>query len=67
MAIEPELGEIKDKRQRIVVLLPAPLGPKKPKTSPLLTVNETSFTASKSPNFLASCLTYIMGSFIKIS
>ena len=33
----------------IVVLLPAPLGPRKPKTSPRGTVNDTPRTASTSP------------------
>ena len=33
----------------IVVVLPAPLGPRKPKTSPGATVNETPRTASTSP------------------
>src|SRR5579863_2627361 len=36
----------------IVVDLPAPLGPRKPRTSPAGTVNETSSTAASGPNFL---------------
>ena len=36
----------------IVVDFPAPFGPKKANISPFLTLNETSFTAVKSPNFL---------------
>ena len=52
IAIVPLLGAINDNIHRIVVLFPAPLGPKKPNTSPLFTVNETSFTASNMPNFL---------------
>ena len=35
--------------------------PKKPKTSPLFTVKETSFTASKLPNFFERFLTCITG------
>jgi hypothetical protein len=34
----------------MVVLLPAPLGPKNPKISPFSTEKEMSFTATKSPN-----------------
>ena len=49
--MEPLSGLIKDIRQRMVVLFPAPLGPKKPKTSPFCTVKLTSLTASKFPNF----------------
>jgi len=32
-----------------VVLLPALLGPRKPKISPAVTLNETALTAAKSP------------------
>ena len=32
-----------------VVVLPAPFGPRKAKTSPFLTLNDMSLTASKSP------------------
>jgi hypothetical protein len=35
---------------RIVVLLPAPFGPRKPKTSPLFTVKLSSLTAFTSLN-----------------
>ena len=34
---------------RIVVVLPAPLSPRKPKTSPRFTSNDTSRTASIDP------------------
>ena len=37
---------------RMVVDLPAPLGPRNPKISPLPTWSETWSTAVKSPNFL---------------
>ena len=48
-SIDPASGVIKDKRHRIVVLFPAPFGPRNPNTSPLFTLKETSFTASKAP------------------
>src|SRR4029077_6036578 len=37
-----------------VVVLPAPFGPSSPTSSPRATVNDTSSTASKSPNDLRS-------------
>ena len=40
---------------RIVVVLPAPLGPRKPNTSPARTSNDTSATASRLPNRLVRC------------
>ncbi|MEJ0037137.1 MAG: hypothetical protein WDO68_13845 [Gammaproteobacteria bacterium] len=36
----------------MVVVLPAPFGPRKANSSPGFTSNEMSFTAWKSPNFL---------------
>src|SRR4051812_5213589 len=44
----------------IVVVFPAPLGPRNPKTSPGSTENETPRTASTSPNVLRSSLTSII-------
>src|SRR5262249_54945220 len=44
----------------IVVDLPAPLGPRKPRTSPRATEKETPSTAVKGPNLLTSCLISIM-------
>ncbi len=41
--------------KRIVVVLPAPFGPSKPKISPGSTANETSATACMSPKHLARC------------
>ncbi len=41
----------------IVVDLPAPFAPKKPKISPLFTSKVTSDTAVKSPNFFVRFLT----------
>src|ERR687898_886489 len=45
---------------RIVVDLPAPLGPRKPVTRPVATVKETSSTATLSPYFLVRPETLIM-------
>src|SRR4030042_6859355 len=42
-----------------VVVLPAPFGPRKANTSPLLTVNDMSLTASKSPYRFVSLSTSI--------
>src|SRR5258708_6827577 len=50
----------------IVVVLPAPLGPRKPNTSPGATSNSTPRTASISPKLLASPLTSIAASDILI-
>src|SRR5690242_10542450 len=49
---------------RMVVDLPAPFGPRKPKTSPRSTPNEISLTASFAPKALTRFLTVIMGSFL---
>ena len=40
---------------RIVVVLPAPFGPRKPKTSPFSIESSRSRTAVNSPYFLLSC------------
>src|SRR5260370_6964674 len=45
----------------MVVVLPAPLGPRKAKTSPGWTSNDTSFTAVTAPNDLARCCTRMIG------
>src|SRR5437879_6018405 len=45
----------------MVVVLPAPLGPRNPKTSPSSTENETPFTASMRPNRRVSPSTSIIG------
>ena len=47
---------------RMVVDLPAPLGPRKPVTRPGWAVKVTSSTAVKPPYFLVSAVTLIMGS-----
>src|ERR1017187_7303008 len=48
----PEVGLSKPQSMRIVVDLPAPFGPRKPKTSPLVTARLSRSTATKSPNRL---------------
>ena len=45
----PPVGRARVHSILIVVVLPAPLGPRKAKTSPRATENDTSFTASTSP------------------
>jgi hypothetical protein len=45
---------------RMVVDLPAPFGPRKPRTSPRWTVKETSFTATFGPNVFVRFSTLIM-------
>src|SRR5207247_7129544 len=51
LALPPD-GASRPQRIRMVVDLPAPLGPRNPKISPLLTLNEMWSTATKSPNRL---------------
>src|ERR1035437_891638 len=48
-------------RQRSVVVLPAPLGPTSPMTSPGCTSKSSSFTAMNSPYNLVRALTWIIG------
>ena len=48
----PEVGLSNVVKIIIVVLFPAPLGPKKPKISPFLTEKDMSFTAITSPKDL---------------
>src|SRR3954471_20963784 len=55
----PAVGLVSVHSMLIVVVFPAPLGPRKPKTSPVPTSKLTAFTASKSPNDLRSSLTLI--------
>jgi hypothetical protein len=45
----PEVGSSTPSTMLIVVVLPAPLGPKSPTISPRATRNETSSTATVSP------------------
>src|SRR5262245_46295160 len=47
-------------RIRIVVVFPAPLGPRKPTTSPFSTLKLTLSTATTEPKYLVSFLTWII-------
>ena len=51
MVTSPEVGGVSPTITRMVVDLPAPLGPRKPVTRPGLAVNVTSSTAVKRPYF----------------
>ena len=59
---DPLVGERIPHSIRIVVDLPAPLGPRKPKISPFFTSRLTWSTATKSPNFLVMSLRVTAGS-----
>ena len=48
----PRVAGMNPVRMRIVVVFPAPFGPRKPSTSPFATENERSLTAVKRPNSL---------------
>ena len=54
MRAVPAVGGMKPANMRMVVDLPAPLGPRKPNTSPRSTVKDTSSTAVKPPKRLVS-------------
>src|SRR6201992_912859 len=54
---DPSLGLVSVQSMLIVVVLPAPLGPRKPKTSPVPTSKFTPLTASKSPKRLRRSVT----------
>src|SRR5207248_1466911 len=51
-AAVPVVGRKKPSRSRIVVVFPAPLGPRKPKISPSTTSKDTSDTAGVCPKHL---------------
>ena len=51
---EPEVGAISVPRVRTVVVLPAPLGPRNPNTSPWATSKDTSEKAVRCPKRLVS-------------
>ena len=53
----PLVGWLSPVSMCIAVVLPAPLAPRKPKISPLLTVKEMSSTARKVPKALTRCST----------
>ena len=57
---EPWVGATKPVSSRIVVVLPAPLGPRKATTCPLGIENDTSRTARNDPNCLQSPSASIM-------
>ena len=49
MRAVPLVGGMKQVRMRMVVLLPAPFGPRNPRISPFSTTNETSSMALMGP------------------
>src|SRR5438552_6314148 len=55
MSARPELGGKTPARSRIVVVLPAPFGQRKPTTSPRSTVNDSRSTAVRAPKRLVRC------------
>ena len=56
---DPELGAMSVPSTRTVVVFPAPLGPRNPKTSPFPTSKETSSKASRPSNRFDRWLTEI--------
>src|SRR5688500_3306595 len=58
--IFPLVGGMKPVIIRMLVDLPAPLGPRNPRTSPRSTVNEMPFTATFGPNVFVKFSTLIM-------
>src|SRR3954468_22939091 len=61
---DPDVGAINVPSVRTVEVLPAPFGPRKPKTSPRPTSKDTSAKAVRAPNFLLRCWTVTAGRFI---
>ena len=57
MVTSPDVAGVRPTITRIVVVLPAPLGPRKPVTRPGRQVKLTSFTAVKAPYCLVKELT----------
>src|SRR4051794_19401584 len=57
----PEVGSDRPAITRIVVVLPAPFGPRKPKISPGATERLRSSTATKSLYFFVRCWMSIIG------
>src|SRR5262249_56270842 len=62
MRISPDVGGKMRARMRIVVVFPAPFGPRKPTISPRATRKEMPRTASTEPNDLVRSRTAIIGS-----
>src|SRR4051794_28010000 len=58
---DPEVAGVRPTMTRMVVDLPAPLGPRNPVTRPGRAVKETSSTARRPPYVLVSAVTSIMG------
>lgn len=65
MSISPAVLRSKEEIILIVVLLPAPFAPRKPKISPSRTLSDILSTAMKSPNFLVKLR--ISSTFIRIT
>src|ERR1035438_8069343 len=59
---QPEVGFIRPARIFSVVVFPAAFGPSIAKNSPRGTVNVTSLTATRAPNFLTRWMSSIMAS-----
>src|SRR5437660_933523 len=59
MMARPAVGRIRPSNIRIVVVLPEPLGPRKPKTSPRMTCRWRSLTATRFPKAFVSLLVLI--------
>src|SRR5436853_7678792 len=57
----PDVGGMKPVIMRMVVDLPAPLGPRKPSTSPFSTVNEMPSTARLGPKAFTRLSILIIG------
>src|SRR5260221_2285459 len=55
MVTEPDVGLISPTSMRIVVVFPAPFGPRNPKTSPGFRAKETSSTIVRVPMTLVRC------------
>jgi hypothetical protein len=59
ISAEPEVGLRSVESMLMVVVLPAPFGPRKPKSSPVATEKEIPSTAVKLPNFLINLSTFM--------
>src|SRR2546425_97131 len=59
MIARPAVGRISPSSIRMVVVLPDPLGPRKPKTSPRMTWRFKSLTATRFPNALVNLVVLI--------
>ena len=57
----PAEGDNRVPRVRTIVVLPAPLGPRNPTTSPCPTSKQTSWKAMRSPNRFDKCSTKSAG------